>query len=105
MLDQKTITLPELADLCHQYNWLSVHMYDKSGNKGVSVRFSTKTVVSIVRGERIPCFMVTGGLNSFVIEGDSFTMTIKEQHNADAYKFMSFTLQDDDFCCTMHLIA
>ncbi len=105
MLEQKNITLPELADLCHQYNWLAVYMFDKSGNKGVSVRFNTKTVVHMMRGGHIPCFMVTGGFNSFAIEGDSFTMTIKEQYDTDSYKFMSFTLQDDDFCCSMHLIA
>lgn len=105
MLEQKTITLQELADLCHKYMGLSVYMYDKSGNKGMCVRFSTKTVVHMMRGGHIPCFMVTCGFNSFAIEGDSFTMTIEEQHDTDEFKFMSFTLQDDDFCCTMHLVA
>lgn len=105
MLEQRTITLPELADLCHQYMGLSVHMYDKSGNKGVSVRFDTKTTVCVTKKRSHPLFMATSGLNGFSIEGDSFTMTIEEQYDTDSYKFMSFTLQDDDFCCVMHLIA
>ena len=105
MLEQKTITLPELADLCHQYMGLSVHMYDKSGNRGVSVRFNTNAVVCVTKKRSHPLFTATSEFNGFSIEGDSFTMTIKERHNTDTSKFMSFTLQDDDFCCAMHLIA
>lgn len=105
MFEQKTITLPELSDLCHQYNWLAVYMFDKSGNKGMSVRFNTNTVVCHTKKRSYPLFTATSEFNSFAIEGDSFTMTIKEQYDTGSYKFMSFTLQDDDFCCTMHLIA
>lgn len=105
MLEPKTITVPELVDLCYQYTMLSVHLYSENGRSGMTLRFKTNAVAPFTIKGRATGFMATNGFNSFDLDGESFTMTIKEQRNQGGCKFMSFTLQNDDFCCTMHLIA
>ena len=105
MSEPKTITVQELVDLCHQYTMLSVYVFDESGNNGITVRFKTKAVAAFVVNGRATRFMATNGFNSFGLKGDSFIMTIEDQSNQGSFKYVSFTLQSDDFCCIMQLIA
>lgn len=105
MSEPKTITVQELVDLCHQYTMLSIHLYSENSRSGMTLRFKTNAVAPFVMKGRATCFMATNGFNGFTLDGESFTMTIKEQCNQDGCKFLSFELHNDDFCCIMHLVA
>lgn len=69
MPQSKTITLQELANIFHQYNAISVHIYSPDGTSGAVLRFNSNACSFYKSNGVAKSILLTNKSSSFRVEG------------------------------------